>query len=929
MAAINQRIPNFLGGVSQQPDFIKFPGQVRTCNNAYPDVTFGLSKRAPGEFVGVLANASAGGQWFDIIRDEDEKYIVQITSGPTINVWNLATGQQQTVNVASGASLSYLSGSPSKFGYQSIGDYTIITNPTKTVTTARTTPTFQNNYAFVTIKTVAYNAEYVVAINGSNLTATTKYRAKALKVVKQGTSDGTWEVQHSVGGNSEFTGKTEFYDEASGVRGTVTVNSNYYVHSVDPNHYYPRYGTQYYADVILQEPGYNVSNNPGSPTTFTVEVAGINYTVTVEDTQSYTTYADSGVGFYQSPKNPDEGTLSINNILGGLKASITSVYPGVSVEIIGNGLFLSSGSAFTIEARGGSVNDSIDVIKNTAQNISKLPENCKDGYIVKVANTEEAEADDYYVQFVADNGNSGTGSWEETVAPGITAGFDYDTMPHALVNNRNGTFTFRRLDTNDPADNFWVDRQVGDDTTNPLPSFVGQTITNVFFYRNRLGFTTNENVVLSQPADYFNFFVNSAITISDADPIDIAASDVKPAYLNHVIPMQKGVILFSESAQFMLFTDSDQFSARTAQLKKLSSFECSPVVLPVDLGTSIMFTTGSAAHARAFEMVIQDETVPPKLLEQTRVIPEFIPNDISIVSNSSQTGIVTYAKAGSSTLYNYKYYDSGTQREQSAWYTWTLAGNVYHTVYTAGNFYTVTNQGGSFILSRHELIVDTTSARSYTVGTGTVGSPLTTSRWFEAALDNMYIPSGGEISYNSTTDESSVTLPYSIINSGSDLVLVILSGTDAGYVKSVDSVNSNVAVFEGINLTSVNFAVGYKYITEIQLPNYYYSVQQGQYDINGDLRIARMNFELGVSGPMEFHLSSPQIDNYVQYESGMSVDSESFNTVPSKLYKSVMVPIHRKNTKYTLTIKIPDPFTATIVSASWDGRYDNKRHVRR
>ena len=42
MAAVNQSIPNFLGGVSQQPDKIKFPGQLRVCDNAVPDVTFGL-----------------------------------------------------------------------------------------------------------------------------------------------------------------------------------------------------------------------------------------------------------------------------------------------------------------------------------------------------------------------------------------------------------------------------------------------------------------------------------------------------------------------------------------------------------------------------------------------------------------------------------------------------------------------------------------------------------------------------------------------------------------------------------------------------------------------------------------------------------------------------------------------------------------------
>jgi len=920
MASINQRIPNFLGGVSQQPDFIKFPGQVRTCNNAYPDVTFGLSKRAPGEFVGALANATSGGQWFEIVRDSDEKFIGQITSSG-IRVWNLFTGAEQTVSVASG-SYNYLIGATQPFGLQTVGDYTLITNPQKTVGTARVTTSFQNNYAFVTVQNVAYNAEYVVALNGSNLTPTTKYRAKALKVVRAGFTDATWDVQYTIGGNSNHAGKTEVYDDASGLRFTVTVNSNYFVWNVDSNHYFPLYGVQYIGEVVLQESGFDVNPNAS----YFVDVSGIGYTVTIEDTQSYESYADSGVGFYQSPKNPDEGTLSINSILGGLKDSITSIYSGVTVEIIGNGLFISSGSSFTIEARGGSANDSIVVIQDSVPNVGRLPPNCKDGYIAKVSNTEEAEADDYYVKFVADNGTKGTGSWEETVAPGITAGLDYDTMPHALVNNRNGTFSFRRLDTSDPLGNTWVDRQVGDLETNPDPTFVGKGIKDIFFYRNRLGFISGENVILSQPADYFNFFTVSAITVSDADPIDIAASDIKPAILNHVIPLQKGVILFSESAQFMLFTDSDSFSPATAQLKKLSSYECSPIVEPVDLGTSVMFTTGSAAHTRAFEMIIQDETVPPKVLEQTRVIPEFIPKDIDKVANSAQLGLVSYAKTGENILYQYKYYDSGSQREQSAWYSWTLAGTVAHNLYTGGDFFTVTLQGSQYILSRHELLVDTVANRSYTVGDPPAKHILTTSRKFEAALDNMYQVTA---TYDSNTDISTVNVPYQIQNSGDDFAIVVLSGTDAGYVRSPDSVSGGNAYFNNIDLSSMNIAVGYKYTTEVQLPNYYFSVSPGQYDVNGDLRIDRLNFELGVSGPMEFHLSSPQMDDYIQYESGMSVDSEDFNSIPSKLYKSVMVPVHRKNNKYTLTIKIPDPFTATVVSASWDGRYNSKRHVRK
>ena len=906
MAAVNQRIQNFLGGVSQQPDFIKFPGQVRKCDNAYPDVTFGLSKRPPGEFVDELVGASAGGQWFEIIRDSDEKFIGQITT-TDIKVWNLETGAAQTVS----GTMTYLAGATQPYGLQTIGDYTLITNPQKTVGTTGTTPTFNNNYAFVSINTVAYNAEYVVAINGSNLTATTKYRAGALSVVKSGTSSSTWS---SSDGRIKYAGKQEVFDASSGIKFTVLVNGTTYVDSYNSDSE-ADYDAQYNAEVVLQDPGFDVTNGQ----TFSVDVANIGYTVTVDSVESYQTYSDSGVGFHQTPKNPDKGTLSINTILGGLKSSIESTYSGVTCEIIGDGLFITKNSSFTIEVRGGTLNNSLEVIQESVPNVSKLPQQCKDGYIAKVSNTEDSEADDYFVKFVADNGTVGTGSWEETVAPGITAGLDPATMPHALVNNRDGTFSFRTLDQASDPDNYWIDRQAGDLTSNPDPTFVGKGIKDIFFYRNRLGFIAGENVILSQPADYFNFFIVSAITTSDADPIDIAASDIKPAFLNHVLPIQKGLVLFSEAAQFMLFTDSDRFNANTAQLKKLSSYECSPTVRPIDMGTSVMFSTGSAAHTRVFEMVIQDETVPPEVMEQTRVIPELIPKDIDHSSNSSQTGLVTYGKAGDSQIFFYKYYDTGTERSQSAWYTWTLTGSFVHSTYTAGNQFVVTNQNGNYVLNRHEMVTDTINNRSYQVGTGSIG------RRFEATLDNMTIASA---SYDSVTKISTVTLPYTYDGS-TDMVAVFLSGTDAGVVRIPDSVSGTTATFNNIDLTTGNVAIGYKYITELELPHFYYAIDRGKYDIDGELRINRINFELGISGPMEFHLVSPQVDDYIQYESGIEVDLGSFNATPTAPYKSVKVPIYRKNEKYTLTVKIPDPFTATLVSASWDGRYDNKRHIRR
>lgn len=919
MPAVNQRIPNFLGGISQQPDFIKFAGQVRTCNNAYPDVTFGLSKRAPGEFVKILTNATEDGYWFEILRDNDEKYIVQIQASG-VRVWDLATGVEQTVNLGSTTSnYNYLtSGSPARYGVQSIGDYTLITNPNEIVDPARTTPnTFGTNYAFVTVDAIAYNTEYVIGINNSNITSSTKRIVKSLSISPDNFDDSD--------GQAEHVGKAEFFNTGwGGVKYAVTVNGQAFVDSYNSESE-AEYDMQYNANVVLQDGGLDApaSGNQG------IAVAGKNYTVSISGTQSYQSYADANAAFYRTPKGPDDGIISVNSVLGGLRDSLLAKYPGLTVEVIGNGLFIQSSSSLNVTVRAGTTNTALSVITSTAQNISKLPSMCKDGYICEIFNTEESEADNYYVKFIAESGTSGSGVWEETVKPGITAGLDYSSMPHALINNRNGTFTFTQLDdvSQSSTENFWKDRVVGDTTTNPMPTFVGQTINDIFFFNNRLGLITNENTVLSQPAAYFNFFVNSAITVSAADPIDIAASDVKPAFLNHAVPLQKGVVLFSENSQFMLFSDAVEFSAKTAQLRKLSSYECSAAITPVDLGTSLMFTTDNTSHTRAFEMAIEDESAPPVILEQTRVIPELIPNDVSVVSNSAQNGLVTYAKKNDSTLYFYKYYNTGKERAQSAWFTWTIEGQFKHSLYTEGDFFTVSRQGTETVLLRYELTPDTTTARSYQVGTGTFGSPLTVTRRFEASLDNMFVPASGDKSV--TDGNTTITLPYTIQNSGNDIVMVVLSGDESGYVASPDSVSGTDATFNNVDVTAVNVAVGYKYTAEIQLPNYYVSVGNNQYDIDADLRINRLNFELGISGPIEFHLEAPQTDTYIQYETGLSPDITSANTTPTKFYKSVKVPIYKKNEKYTLTIKIPDPFVSTIVSASWDGRYDNRRHVRR
>ncbi len=90
MAGITQTIASFNQGISEQPDHLKFQGQVRDVVNAIPDITYGLFKRPGAARVGTtpLASVASGGSWFHYFRDDDEgAYVGQIDATGGFKVW--------------------------------------------------------------------------------------------------------------------------------------------------------------------------------------------------------------------------------------------------------------------------------------------------------------------------------------------------------------------------------------------------------------------------------------------------------------------------------------------------------------------------------------------------------------------------------------------------------------------------------------------------------------------------------------------------------------------------------------------------------------------------------------------------------------------------------------------------------------------------
>src|SRR5690606_23981077 len=179
-----------------------------------------------------------------------------------------------------------------------------------------------------------------------------------------------------------------------------------------------------------------------------------------------------------------------------------------TITRIGSTLWIrrKDGGDFTITCDDSLGDNGMQCIKGRIQRFSELPARAVNGFVVEVTGDQTSSFDNYYVRYEADS-SGGDGVWKETVAGDEYDSLDKTTMPHALIREADGTFTFKPLE--------WEKRKVGDLESNPFPSFVDRKINDVFFHRNRLGFISDENVVFSKAGDYFNFFRGTATATLD------------------------------------------------------------------------------------------------------------------------------------------------------------------------------------------------------------------------------------------------------------------------------------------------------------------------------------------------------------------------------------------------------------------------------
>jgi len=798
MASVTQLVPNFLGGVSRQPDDKKIPGQVREAINAYADPTYGLSKRPGTKWLGNLSsttNEFQNGKWFYINRDEAEKYI-GVIYGANIKIWNVNNPTATVTVTNSGSSYLTYSGSNANDSLHvlTVQDTTIVTNNKVTVTTQAAPSFTAKSKVTIRLYSAEYGAEYYVKVGS----------AAAYSFTTKNTED------------------------------------------------------------------------PANTNTTTNKV--LNATDILD--QIY------------------------NNI--NLPAGVTKTKCKGSIE-------LSGSAAFTLEVRGGISGEELLGFQDEVDNFSKLPAESTHNRIVKINNTVKRE-DSYYAKFIAEDGVSGKGNWEETVAPDVSKGLTASTMPHELVNTALNTFEFRPIT--------WEERLVGDDTTNEHPSFVGKTIQQAFFHNNRLGFLTGDNVSMSQSGEFFNFYHVSALTQADNDPVDISCSSLRPAVLHAVLPAAQGLVLFSKSQQFLLYSDDGILTPRTSVIRTISNYENDELIDPVDVGTNMVFLSKSPGYTRIYAMLTRGQQENPDVLDIGRVVSEWVPDSVSQLIASPQNSFFAMYGQTSPYVYFFRTYVVGEETVMQTWFNWKMHGDVNFFTVDSDDTYIVTYQSGQYVLSKANL-TQTPDEAILRSDSGQV---------VQLCLDQYATPSS--VSYDSATKTNRCYLRYKDITGLQPAVIIADPNNtgESGFTVTPTRGNDGNPYFEFVGddysgLASTVY-VGFKYDFDVQLPTIFYQIGENRSDYTANLTISRVKFSVGLSSNVGFKLKAKGQSEWYDVQSIQDADYYLANDVPLNEQTVYTLPIHQRNSNFDLKVFSDSPFPISLTSMMWEGSYSPRFYRR-
>lgn len=564
-------------------------------------------------------------------------------------------------------------------------------------------------------------------------------------------------------------------------------------------------------------------------------------------------------------------------------------------------------AAFVCEALDSRGNTNIKLAKERVTRLSDLPLVAPPGFEIEVAGDPSTPDDNYYVTFRADNTGLtlSQGGWGESVKPGISVGFDLSTMPHQLVREENGEFTFQRGD--------YGDRVAGSEISAPDPTFVNHTIADVLFVRNRLGFLADENAILSRSGSFFDFFPASVTVLTDDDPIDKSAGHKKVSLLNYAVPFKKRLFFFSDKTQFEL-KYGDILSNETADIVPITEYESDTQCRPIGAGKGLFFPIRRGRHTGIQEFYVADELEAGDANEVTAHVPTYIPARASklAVATNEETLFVC-AGEDSRSLYVYKFYWGDNEKLQSAW----MRYDFYH--------------DGSEILDAEFTVDACYMIVSHPDGVFMESLSVAPNRsdpdqTFEFQLDRKVNEELCTTDYDSGSDTTTITAPFLLTDR-----FMVVARFPADHTKTPGNVATTVSIDEDEIIVRGDWTAAKFYVGERYLSRYVFSPQYLRKGLStggreivstGRLQMKFWTFHYARTGYFEIIVKPLGGEEYRYPVTTMAIGAPDtiVGNIPINSGQ-VRIPIMAKNDEVEITIESDSHLPLHMLSIEWEGDY--------
>ena len=641
--------------------------------------------------------------------------------------------------------------------------------------------------------------------------------------------------------------------------------------------------------------------------TCTQAINGIKYSITIDGTTYNTTLATTG-------------SVTTEQVRDNLRTAIGSP-AGFTFANIGNSSFsiIKASATLNVSASDSYGDEASQVIKDTVTDFNDLPLPAINNMVVEVTGDATNKFDNYYVKFIESSG--GDGVWEETVAPNTVIEIDETKMPHVLIRTADGNFRFTQCDDSQyvisavtydvPA---WGNRVAGDLISAPDPSFIGRKINEIFFHRNRLGFLSDENIIMSRSGEFFQFFPETVTQVLDTDPIDVASTHSKVSILRHTISFDEELLLLSDQTQFIL-TGANVLTPTNVAINVTTEFENDRNIKPINAGSNVIFGFPKGNYVGFREYFISSDTDVKQAEDITANVPKFIPKNVFKITTATNENIVVAITSDEvNAMYVYQYYVSGNKRLQSAWHKWVV-GNASNTTILNADF--IENTLYLVIQRGTDVFIETVDISPNLTDTG--ASYLT-------HLDRKIQENstGVSRSYNAGTDQTTITIPYAIKNpmsvvirngalgvAGREINIVSQTTNGTTIVVTGDVTTSNLFIGEIYNFT---FTFSQQFMQDQDTANAKISVKEGRLQIR--------SWKISYNDTAYFTTLVQPVgrDSSATTFTGTITGTGLLGTVNLE-DGDYEFSIQSENDKFTVTINNDSHLPSNFINASWNGYY--------